>query len=110
MYPHVLYEFASVFWVPALGSDPELRESVYLRVMISIRNIAYFLTFRENGRPFEEDVFAWQFFDRGAGGRNLGERQMRLRSPRKISRKLVDRLPTSRLADVRLKAKKSGGK
>jgi hypothetical protein len=73
MYPNVLYEFASVFWVPAFGSDPELRESVYLRVMISIRNLAYFFTFRENGRPFEQDVFAWQFFDGDAGNQFKGE-------------------------------------
>jgi hypothetical protein len=73
MYPNVLYEFGSVFWVPAFGSDPELRESVYLRVMISIRNLGYFFTFRENGRPFEEDVFAWQFFDGDAGNQFRGE-------------------------------------
>src|ERR1700758_2438002 len=73
MYPHVLYEFASVFWVPAVGSDLELRESVYLRVMISIRNLSYFFTFRENGRPFENDVFAWQFFDGDAGNQFRGE-------------------------------------
>lgn len=73
MYPSVLYEFGSVFWVPAFDSNPELRESVYLRVMISIRNLAYFFTFKENGSHFGDDVFAWQFFEGDAGLQFKGE-------------------------------------
>ena len=64
MYEHVLYELSSAFCPPAHDvEDSELRESVYLRVMISIRNLKSFFTFEEDAQYFRGDVFAWQFFD-----------------------------------------------
>ena len=87
MYEHVLYELASAFCPPNHENDSELRESVYLRVMISIRTLTYFFTFEEARSYFRDDVFAWQFFSSSVAANFKGE----TRAPR-IPRDDLDKI------------------
>lgn len=63
LYEAVLYEIASTFCVPSTHDDLEVRESVYMRVMISIRNLTHFFDFDPARKYHPQEVFAWQFFD-----------------------------------------------